>query len=74
VKILDFGISRRIIGNNLLQKHAYTMMGTPCYAAPNLMLGEGYSAFCDVWSVGVMIYEMLIGKNPFESVGPVCKF
>jgi serine/threonine protein kinase len=39
VKILDFGVSRRILGNNLLKSNTYTLACSPLYAAPNLLSG-----------------------------------
>jgi serine/threonine-protein kinase ULK/ATG1 len=40
---------------------AYTLL----YASPQILKREQYSSKCDVWSVGVLLYEMLYGKVPF---------
>eukprot|EP01116_Phalansterium_solitarium_P000647 TRINITY_DN1048_c0_g1_i1.p1 TRINITY_DN1048_c0_g1~~TRINITY_DN1048_c0_g1_i1.p1 ORF type:complete len:553 (-),score=164.30 TRINITY_DN1048_c0_g1_i1:117-1775(-) len=49
---------------------AFSTVGTPDYIAPEVFLKEGYSFSCDYWSVGVIMYEMLIGYPPFCSETP----
>lgn len=49
---------------------AYTTVGTPDYIAPEVFMQEGYSNECDWWSVGVIMYEMLVGYPPFFSDNP----
>jgi len=65
VKIADFGLARGIIGNDLFKMEKFSAKGTPLYAAPNILLKEQYSPKCDVFSVGLMIYEMLTGTHLF---------
>ncbi|PAA71927.1 hypothetical protein BOX15_Mlig025666g1, partial [Macrostomum lignano] len=49
---------------------AYSTVGTPDYIAPEVFLQKGYSSNVDFWSLGVIMYEMLIGFPPFCSNGP----
>lgn len=41
---------------------AYSTVGTPDYIAPEVFMQTGYNKLCDWWSLGVIMYEMLIGK------------
>ena len=50
---------------------AYSTVGTPDYIAPEVLLKKGYGAECDFWSVGAIMYEMLIGYPPFYSDEPM---
>ena len=49
-------------------------MGTPHYMAPEVILGKGYRFSCDLWSLGILLYEFLWGQVPFaENVEDVYK-
>ena len=69
VKLLDFGVAKFAdAGDDKLGlTKTGTVLGTPYYLAPEQAKGgKGIDARIDIWSVGVMMYEMLTGRMPFE--------
>ena len=73
VRILDFGISKMVDSDAKSERLTATgvAVGTPGYMAPEQLLGKGLDARSDIFSLGIVIYEMLTGENPFQgtSVG-----
>ena len=61
IKIIDFGTAK-ILEENEKTK---TIIGTPNYIPPEILLGKGYSFGCDYWSIGVTIYYIYYGILPF---------
>lgn len=63
IKITDFGIARLIFEPNLTMDGQ--VFGTPSYMSPEQVVGKEIDARSDVFSVGVVLYEMLTGQKPF---------
>jgi len=65
VKIGDFGLATKLEFDGERKR---TICGTPNYIAPEVLEGkQGHSYEVDVWSIGVIIYTLIIGKPPFET-------
>ncbi|EEQ97886.1 serine/threonine-protein kinase Nek3, putative [Perkinsus marinus ATCC 50983] len=63
VKLGDFGISRVLEQTRDL---AHTMVGTPYYLSPEIIMEQPYGFKSDIWSMGVILYEMLTLRHPFD--------
>ena len=66
VKVGDFGIAKCLEGSGD-GALARTTIGTPYYLAPELINGDAYDYKADVWALGVLLYEMLALRRPFEA-------
>lgn len=62
IKIIDFGFARSLPKDH----RAYTNCGTLGYSAPEVLKGQGHSYAADIWSYGIMLYELLTGTLPFD--------
>ena len=60
LKIIDFGFAKKIEGKT------YTMCGTPNYMAPEIINNKGHSFPVDWWTLGILIYELTVGIDPFN--------
>jgi len=65
VKITDFGASTQVIDVATMRR---SCIGTPYYAAPEVIAVEPYSYSADIWSVGSCMVEMLTGKRPYHEL------
>ncbi|TPP62149.1 Serine/threonine-protein kinase PLK [Fasciola gigantica] len=64
IKIGDFGLASRIVHEGEKKK---TLCGTPNYIAPEVLTKGGHSFEVDCWSLGCILYTLLVGKPPFET-------
>lgn len=62
VKLVDFGLARKL--DDSLPR-TYTVAGTVHYMAPEVLEATGYSYTCDIWSLGVVLFEFVCGHMPF---------
>lgn len=67
LRIADFGFARSLPAESL----AHTLVGSPLYMAPELLSFKPYNTRADLWSVGVVLSEMLIGRPPFTGANPL---
>lgn len=63
VKLVDFGFSRISINGTASMVE---FVGTPYYIAPEIVNQEAYGSKCDIWSLGVLVYEIIAGEYPFQ--------
>ncbi len=66
VKVMDFGIARAISDSSETQAHSSGIVGTAQYFSPEQARGEVVDARTDLYSTGVLLYEMLAGRPPFK--------
>jgi cGMP-dependent protein kinase len=66
VKVVDFGLAKVITGGK-----TWTLCGTPAYLAPEIVLNDGHDWSVDYWALGVFLFEMTSGKEPFAAKNPM---
>jgi len=69
IKIVDFGVA--MLSNSETEQGLGEVVGTPVYMSPEQTLGKTTSFQADVWSTGVLFYEMLTGERPHVETDPV---
>ncbi|MGO4147289.1 Stk1 family PASTA domain-containing Ser/Thr kinase [Paenarthrobacter sp. YAF11_1] len=67
IKVGDFGLARAVSANT----STGALIGTVAYLAPELVLGQPADARSDIYSAGIMLYEMLTGKQPYAGDSPI---
>jgi CheY-like chemotaxis protein len=70
LKVMDFGVARLVVQTTVLTQ-AGMVVGTPAYMSPEQLLAEEVDGRSDLYSVGVVLYECLTGRLPFEAQTPI---
>eukprot|EP00826_Nyctotherus_ovalis_P033679 TRINITY_DN2741_c0_g1_i5.p1 TRINITY_DN2741_c0_g1~~TRINITY_DN2741_c0_g1_i5.p1 ORF type:complete len:246 (-),score=64.65 TRINITY_DN2741_c0_g1_i5:144-881(-) len=65
LKLTDFGFAKYCDGRT------YTLCGTPEYLAPEMLLNKGHGKPVDWWTLGILLYEMMVGIDPFADEDPM---
>jgi serine/threonine-protein kinase len=71
IKLIDFGIAGDTTSRRLTYANFTSMLGTPDYIAPEQVKGKRGDGRTDLYSMGVILYEMLTGKLPFSGPSPM---
>ncbi|KAM4528965.1 cGMP-dependent protein kinase 2 [Fundulus diaphanus] len=66
IKLVDFGFAKELIRG----EKTYSFVGTPEYMAPEIIKNQGHDFAVDFWSLGILIFELLVGSPPFSSSEP----
>ena len=70
VKILDFGVAKKIVTQTFATREGL-IFGSPKYISPEAAMGEKIDARSDLYSLGVMMYQMLAGMLPYRGTTPI---
>ena len=65
LKLTDFGFAK------IVESRTYTLCGTPEYLAPEILTNKGHGKGVDWWTLGVLLYEMIAGIDPFNDDDPM---
>jgi len=71
VKVMDFGIARAVSDSSSTVAETTQIIGTAAYFSPEQAKGESVDARADLYSTGVVLYELLTGRQPFRGESPV---
>uniref|UniRef100_A0A803YC92 Protein kinase domain-containing protein n=1 Tax=Meleagris gallopavo TaxID=9103 RepID=A0A803YC92_MELGA len=66
VKLVDFGFAKELERG----EKTFSFCGTPEYLAPEMLCHEGHDFAVDFWMLGILVFEMLVGRPPFHSTDP----
>jgi serine/threonine protein kinase len=69
LKIADFGLARILNSNSIIN----TLCGSPLYMSPEILHKKSHSTKSDLWSIGIVIYEMLFGRHPFTKCNTIAE-
>ena len=70
IKIGDFGITASLMEQGK-KRARFTVIGTPCYMAPEILEEKGYTEKADIWSLGITAIELATGVNPYNNLPPL---
>ncbi|KAM3138963.1 hypothetical protein pb186bvf_008976 [Paramecium bursaria] len=64
-KLTDFGFAKQVSGG--IEAIMNSLVGTPLYMSPQILKRQKYTPKCDIWSMGLILYEMIYGTTPWHS-------
>lgn len=65
IKLGDFGLAAQLVNDEYYQKE---IKGTPKWMAPEILITKPYNELTDIWSLGIIAYELAIGQNPYQGM------
>ncbi len=71
IKVMDFGIARAVSDSSSTVAETTAILGTAAYFSPEQAKGEPVDARADIYSAGIVLYELLTGRQPFRGESPV---
>ncbi|HCJ48562.1 MAG TPA: Stk1 family PASTA domain-containing Ser/Thr kinase [Microbacterium sp.] len=71
VKVMDFGIARAVSDSSSTVAETTAIIGTASYFSPEMAKGDPVDARADIYSAGIVLYEMLAGQPPFRGENPI---